>query len=96
MDKKEKVELDLVPQMCGFSTGDHANLKCDVEYDTLPTAHRSVKASAKNKYEANNSTVSPFATVNASLPVKQGANLYITSASHESPTKKSILYVIPT
>eukprot|EP00957_Ditylum_brightwellii_P044064 3343783-Ditylum_brightwellii.AAC.1 len=43
MDKKEKVELDLVQQACGFSTGNHVNLKCDVEYDTPPTAQRSVK-----------------------------------------------------
>eukprot|EP00957_Ditylum_brightwellii_P111020 8467080-Ditylum_brightwellii.AAC.1 len=43
MDKKEKIELDLVPQACGFSTSNHSNLKCDVEYDTPPTAQRSVK-----------------------------------------------------
>eukprot|EP00957_Ditylum_brightwellii_P047019 3570049-Ditylum_brightwellii.AAC.1 len=43
MDKKEKVELDLVPQAYGFSTGSHANLKCNVEYDTPPIAQRSVK-----------------------------------------------------
>eukprot|EP00957_Ditylum_brightwellii_P133411 10171431-Ditylum_brightwellii.AAC.1 len=43
MYKKEKVKLDLVPQTCGFSASNHANLKCDVEYDTPPTAQCSVK-----------------------------------------------------
>eukprot|EP00957_Ditylum_brightwellii_P043231 3276229-Ditylum_brightwellii.AAC.1 len=43
MDKKEKVKLDLVPKACGFSTGNHVNLKCNVEYDTPPTAQCSVK-----------------------------------------------------
>eukprot|EP00957_Ditylum_brightwellii_P171671 13069628-Ditylum_brightwellii.AAC.1 len=43
MDKKEIVELDLVPQACGFSTFNHANLKCNVEYDTPPTAQRSME-----------------------------------------------------
>eukprot|EP00957_Ditylum_brightwellii_P118086 9006034-Ditylum_brightwellii.AAC.1 len=43
MDKKEKVQLNLLPQACGFSTGNHATLKCNVEYDVPPTAQRSMK-----------------------------------------------------
>eukprot|EP00957_Ditylum_brightwellii_P021369 1611530-Ditylum_brightwellii.AAC.1 len=43
MDTKEKVNLDLVPQACGISTGNCVNLKCNVKYDTLPTTQRSVK-----------------------------------------------------
>eukprot|EP00957_Ditylum_brightwellii_P047018 3570048-Ditylum_brightwellii.AAC.1 len=43
MDKKEEVQLDFVPQACGFSTSNHANLKCNVEYDTPPTAQHSMK-----------------------------------------------------
>eukprot|EP00957_Ditylum_brightwellii_P127186 9697662-Ditylum_brightwellii.AAC.1 len=95
MDKKEKVELDLVPQACGFGTGNHANLKCNVEYDIPPTAQRSVKVSVNNKYVANNSTVSPFVAVNGGVSVKRVANPYITSASYDSPTKKSLSYVVP-
>eukprot|EP00957_Ditylum_brightwellii_P143231 10912977-Ditylum_brightwellii.AAC.1 len=43
MDKKGKAELDLVPQACRFRTGNHANLKCNVEYDTPLTAQHSWK-----------------------------------------------------
>eukprot|EP00957_Ditylum_brightwellii_P082350 6262101-Ditylum_brightwellii.AAC.1 len=40
---KEKFELSLVPQACEFSTGGHANQKCNMEYDVPPTAHHSMK-----------------------------------------------------
>eukprot|EP00957_Ditylum_brightwellii_P162184 12349080-Ditylum_brightwellii.AAC.1 len=96
MGKKEKVQLDLVPQACGFSIGNHANLKFNVEYDTPPTTQRSVKVSVRNKYVANNSTVSPFVGVNGYVSVKQVANPYITSAKYESPTKKCLSYIVPT
>jgi len=96
MNKKEMDVLDLVPKACGFSTGDNANLKCDVQYSTPPAAQRSQKVSVKNKYVANNSTVSRIVTVNACQPVKRVVNPYITSASYESPTKKPILNAIPT
>eukprot|EP00957_Ditylum_brightwellii_P128335 9788420-Ditylum_brightwellii.AAC.1 len=43
MDKKEKVERNLVPQACEFSTGGHANCKCNMEYDVSPTAQHSMK-----------------------------------------------------
>eukprot|EP00957_Ditylum_brightwellii_P172569 13137570-Ditylum_brightwellii.AAC.1 len=43
MEKREKVQLNLVPQACGFSSSGHANRKCNVEYDIPPTAQRSMK-----------------------------------------------------
>eukprot|EP00957_Ditylum_brightwellii_P195356 14884357-Ditylum_brightwellii.AAC.1 len=43
MDKKEKIELSLVPQACEFSTGSHANQKCNMEYDVPPIAQHSMK-----------------------------------------------------
>eukprot|EP00957_Ditylum_brightwellii_P018005 1356581-Ditylum_brightwellii.AAC.2 len=40
---KKKFQLNLVPQACGFSTDNHANPKCNVEYDVSPTAQHSMK-----------------------------------------------------
>eukprot|EP00957_Ditylum_brightwellii_P039358 2976867-Ditylum_brightwellii.AAC.1 len=59
MDKKEKVQLNVVSQACGFSTGGNANRKCDMVYNVPPTAQRSKKRGA-NPYITSASYESPM------------------------------------
>eukprot|EP00957_Ditylum_brightwellii_P166639 12685066-Ditylum_brightwellii.AAC.1 len=92
MDKKEKVEHSLVPHACEFNTSSHVNQKCNVEYSVPPTVQHRMKASAVNKYVANNSTVSPFVSANNIVSNKCIDNPNVTSATMSHPQRG----VIPT
>eukprot|EP00957_Ditylum_brightwellii_P087446 6656328-Ditylum_brightwellii.AAC.1 len=60
MDTKDKVRLYLVPHASGFSTGNRVNLKCNVEYNTPPTAQMCEVKRVANPYSATASYESPM------------------------------------